>query len=36
VVDWNRQGGAHDNVDILQRYDQARFERILAEALAVS
>jgi purine nucleosidase len=34
VVDWNRQGGAPDNVDILLRYDQARFERILAEALA--
>jgi purine nucleosidase len=34
VVDWNRQTGAPDNVSILMRYDQARFEGLLAQALA--
>ena len=34
IVDWNRQGGAPDNVDILVRYDQTRFEGILEAALA--
>ena len=34
IVDWNRQGGAPDNVDILVRYDQARFEGLLERALA--
>lgn len=34
IVDWNRQGGAPDNVDILMRYDQARFEGMLEAALA--
>ena len=34
IVDWNRQGGAPDNVDILVRYDQARFEGMLEAALA--
>ena len=34
IVDWNRQGGAPDNVDILVRYDQARFDAMLEAALA--
>ena len=34
IVDWNRQGGAPDSVDILVRYDQARFEAMLEAALA--
>ncbi|WP_271679536.1 nucleoside hydrolase [Thermomonas mangrovi] len=34
IVDWNRQGGAPDNVDILVRYDQTRFEGMLEAALA--
>ncbi|WP_240126856.1 nucleoside hydrolase [Thermomonas alba] len=34
VVDWNRQTGRADNVDILLRYDQARFEAMIAAALA--
>ncbi|MBN8717258.1 MAG: nucleoside hydrolase [Stenotrophomonas sp.] len=34
VVDWNRQTGRADNVDILLRYDQARFETMIAAALA--
>ncbi|HMT39000.1 MAG TPA: nucleoside hydrolase [Thermomonas sp.] len=34
IVDWNRQGGAPDNVDILVQYDQARFEGMLEAALA--
>ncbi|AXK71131.1 nucleoside hydrolase [Lysobacter sp. TY2-98] len=33
VVDWNRQDGAPDNCRILMRYDQARFERRMREAL---
>lgn len=33
VVDWNRQTGQGDNVDILLRYDQARFEALVARAL---
>ena len=34
IVDWNRQGGAPDNVDILEQYDQTRFEGMLEAALA--
>ncbi|MCC7097737.1 MAG: nucleoside hydrolase [Thermomonas sp.] len=34
IVDWNRQGGAADNVAILMRYDQPRFEAMLEAALA--
>ncbi|MBN8262329.1 MAG: nucleoside hydrolase [Xanthomonadales bacterium] len=34
IVDWNRQGGAPDNVDILVRYDQTRFDAMLEAALA--
>ncbi|WP_147652586.1 nucleoside hydrolase [Vulcaniibacterium gelatinicum] len=34
VVDWRRQGGAADNVRILRRYDQARFEARVRGALA--
>ena len=34
IVDWNRQGGAPDNVDILVQYDQTRFEGMLEAALA--
>ncbi|WP_449447321.1 nucleoside hydrolase [Thermomonas brevis] len=34
IVDWNRQTGAPDNVAILMRYDQARFERMIQQALA--
>lgn len=33
-VDWNRQEGRPDNAAILMRYDQARFERLIREALA--
>ncbi|WP_133500668.1 nucleoside hydrolase [Cognatilysobacter terrigena] len=33
VVDWNRQDGARDNCRILMRYDQARFEQRMREAL---
>ena len=33
VVDWNRQDGAPDNCRILMRYDQARFEHLMREAL---
>lgn len=33
VVDWLRQGGQPDNVAMLMRYDQARFERLVAGAL---
>ncbi len=33
VVDWNRQDGAADNAALLMRYDQARFEAMLAAAL---
>ncbi|WP_240095914.1 nucleoside hydrolase [Thermomonas flagellata] len=34
VIDWNRQTGDADNARLLRRYDQALFERLLAEALA--
>ena len=34
VVDWNRQDGGADNAAILMRYDQARFEAMIAAALA--
>lgn len=34
IVDWNRQDGAPDNVDILVQYDQTRFEGMLEAALA--
>jgi len=33
VVDWQRRGGAPDNVAILMRYDQARFEAQIEAAL---
>ena len=36
IVDWNRQTGAADNVAILMRYDQARFEAMMGRALAAS
>lgn len=36
VVDWQRQTGASDNARILVRYDQARFEARVREALAAS
>jgi purine nucleosidase len=32
-VDWNRQTGQPDNVDILLRYQQDRFEAMLEAAL---
>jgi purine nucleosidase len=34
IVDWRREGGGRDNVRILQRYDQARFEGLVEAALA--
>ena len=34
VVDWNRQTGSPDNATILMRYDQARFEAMIQQALA--
>lgn len=34
AVDWNRQTGAADSARILLRYDQARFEAMIADALA--
>ena len=34
VVDWRREEGWPDNARILQRYDQARFEALVAGALA--
>ena len=34
VVDWNRQDGSPDNVAILMRYDQMRFEAMIKAALA--
>lgn len=34
VVDWNRQAGRADNARILMAYDQARFERLVAAAVA--
>ena len=36
VVDWNRQTGQPDNASILMRYDQARFEEMIQQALAAS
>lgn len=33
VVDWRREGGAPDNCTLLMRYDQARFEARVQEAL---
>lgn len=36
VVDWRREEGRPDNARILLRYDQARFEGLVAEALAAS
>ena len=36
VVDWNRQDGGVDNAAILMRYDQARFEAMVAAALAAT
>ena len=34
IVDWNRQTGMADNVAILMRYDQQRFEHMIETALA--
>jgi purine nucleosidase len=34
VIDWRRESGQPDNVRILQRYDQARFEALVQAALA--
>jgi len=34
VIDWRREGGRPDNVRILQRYDQGRFEALVEAALA--
>ncbi|MEO6365214.1 MAG: nucleoside hydrolase [Luteimonas sp.] len=34
VVDWSRMGARPDNVAILMRYEQARFERVIRHALA--
>lgn len=34
IVDWRREGGFPDNVRILQRYDQGRFEALIEAALA--
>jgi purine nucleosidase len=34
VVDWNRQDGRPDNATILLGYDQERFQRLVAAALA--
>lgn len=34
VVDWRRQSGRPDNVRILMRYDQARFEAMIRAAVA--
>jgi purine nucleosidase len=34
IVDWRREEGRPDNVRILQRYDQVRFEALIAAALA--
>jgi purine nucleosidase len=34
VIDWQREVGRPDNVRILQRYDQARFEALIGAALA--
>lgn len=34
IIDWNRQTGMADNVAILMRYDQQRFEHMIETALA--
>lgn len=34
VVDWRREGGRPDQVNILLRYDQARFQELIRAALA--
>jgi purine nucleosidase len=34
VVDWRREGGRPDKANILMRYDQERFERMIQAALA--
>ncbi len=34
IVDWRRQEGRADKAAILMKYDQARFERLIAAALA--
>nr|WP_295379980.1 nucleoside hydrolase [Pseudoxanthomonas sp.] len=34
VVDWRREGGQPDKVDILLKYDQERFEALIRAALA--
>ncbi len=36
IIDWNRQTGVADNVAILMRYDQQRFERMIEAALAAT
>ena len=35
LVDWQRRSGAHDNVRIAMRFDQARFEALVRQALGV-
>jgi inosine-uridine nucleoside N-ribohydrolase len=34
IIDWRREGGQPDNVRILQRYEQTRFEALVEAALA--
>lgn len=34
VVDWRREHGGHDNARILVRFDQGRFEALMAAAIA--
>jgi purine nucleosidase len=36
VVDWERRGGGRDNAAIVMRYDQARFEALIRDALAAA
>jgi purine nucleosidase len=36
IIDWRREGGQPDNVRILMRYDQARFEAQIEAALAAA
>ena len=36
IVDWDRQTGRPDNARILMDYDQARFQAMARDALAVS
>lgn len=36
VVDWRREGGQPDRVNILLKYDQARFEGLIQAALAAA